>query len=239
MSLQPHPTAGRFRLPHDGRQLLRPLAISLLIHSLVWWQAPGLLPLTAAHTARNSDLRASLQAGPAVAPPPPEQRPSTPPEPPAAAPIRQPKERSYAPAPPEPAPPSEAAAEPVKEQAGPEILPTTPIEPRRTGIDLAGLRQYHLALGQKARQFRRYPQAAREAGWQGRVAMRLAVSETGAPIGISLLRSSNFPIIDQAALEMMFLASGHTEVPESLRGRAFTIDLAVDFNPEDAAALPP
>lgn len=234
MSLQSHPAAKQFRLPDDGRQLLRPLSISLLIHALVWWQAPGLLPLTAAPTARNSDLRASLQTGPVVVPPPLEQRPSSPSEPPAAAPLRQPKERSYAPASPEPAPPSAVAAEPVNEQAGPEVLPTTPIEPLRTGIDVAGLRQYHLALGQKARQFRRYPQAAREAGWQGRVALRLAVSETGAPIGVSLLQSSNFPVIDQAALEMMFLASGHTEVPESLRGRAFTIDLAVDFNPDDA-----
>ncbi|WP_265942735.1 energy transducer TonB [Dechloromonas sp. A34] len=96
------------------------------------------------------------------------------------------------------------------------------------------MRQYHLALGQKAKQFRRYPPAAREAGWQGRVAMRLAVSESGAPIGISLLGSSNFPDLDQAALEIMYLAAGHTEVPESLRGRAFTIDLAVDFHPDDA-----
>lgn len=234
MSLQRHPVARRFHLFPDGRQLLWPLSISLLIHALVWWQAPGPLPLTAAPTTRNSDLRASLQAGPVVEPPPLEQRAGSPTEPPAAAPVRQPKERSYAPRPPEPVPPSAAAAEPVQEQAGPEVLPSTPIEPLRTGIDVVGLRQYHLALGRKARQFRRYPQAAREAGWQGRVALRLAVSETGAPIGISLLRSSNFPLIDQAALEMMFLASGHTEVPESLRGRAFTIDLAVDFNPEDA-----
>ncbi|HJV93043.1 MAG TPA: TonB family protein [Azonexus sp.] len=230
MSPQPHPGAGRIRLLNDLRRLLRPLGISVVIHALIFWQAPGLLLSPASPAARHGDLRASLQQPPAAAPvvapraEPPALRPSQPAE---TAPARQPEERRYAPTP--PAPPSA----PASEQAAPDSQPATPVEPVRNGIDVAGLRQYHLALGQKARQFRRYPPAAREAGWQGRVAMRLAISESGAPIGITLLGSSNYPILDQAALEMMFLAAGHTEVPESLRGRAFTIDLAVDFKPDD------
>ncbi|MBI2277888.1 MAG: TonB family protein [Dechloromonas sp.] len=223
MSPQPHSGAGRIRLLNDLRQLLRPLTVSLVIHALIFWQAPGLLLSPESPAARRGDLRASLQQTPPVEPPPP-----SPSEPAETAPARQPEERSYAPTP--PAPPSE----PVVDPAAPDALPATPVEPLRSGIDVAGLRQYHLALGQKAKQFRRYPPTAREAGWQGRVAMRLAISESGAPIGISLLGSSNFPVLDQAALEMMYLAAGHTEVPESLRGRAFTIDLAVDFKPDDA-----
>lgn len=231
MSPQPHSGAGRVRLLNDLRRLLRPLTVSLVIHAVIFWQAPGLLLSPESPAARHGDLRASLQqpaaAAPVVAPraEPPAPSPSQPAE---TAPARQPEERSYAPTP--PAPPSE----PASQQAAPDSPPATPLEPLRTGIDVAGLRQYHLALGQKAKQFRRYPEAAREAGWQGRVAMRLAISESGAPIGISLLGSSNFPVLDQAALEMMFLAASHTEVPESLRGRAFTIDLAVDFHPDDA-----
>ena len=53
-------------------------------------------------------------------------------------------------------------------------------------------------------------------------------------LGISLLDSSSFAILDQAAIDMMLLAASHTEVPESLRGRAFSIDLAIDYNPDDA-----
>lgn len=227
MSPQPHPGAGRVRLRHDLRQLLRPLTVSLLIHALIFWQAPGLLLSPESPAARHGDLRASLQQTPPVVAPRAEPPPPSPSQPAETAPARQPEERSYAPTP--PAPPSE----PAGEQAAPDAQPATPVEPLRSGIDVAGLRQYHLALGQKAKQFRRYPPAAREAGWQGRVAMRLAISESGAPIGITLLGSSNFPVLDQAALEMMFLAAGHTEVPESLRGRAFTIDLAVDFKPDD------
>lgn len=103
----------------------------------------------------------------------------------------------------------------------------------RPAIDIAGLREYHMALGRMTRQFRNYPPAARDAGAQGRVAMRLIVSENGIPIGLSLLASSGFPLLDQAALEMIQLAAGHTQVPDSLRGRTFNIDLAIDFNPAD------
>jgi protein TonB len=233
MSLPTHPGVepGHFFL--DGRPLLRPLAISLAIHALAWWQAPGLLLSPESPAARGSDLRASLQRAPSHAPAI-DQAPVTPPEPAEAMPVRQPEERTYARTPPEPLPQDEPAARSANEPVMPDVQPDSPIEPLRTGIDLAGLRQYHLALGQKAKQFRRYPQAALEAGWQGRVAMRLSISEAGLPVGVSLLGSSNFPVIDQAALEMMYLAAGHAEVPESLRGRAFTIDLAVDFHPDDA-----
>lgn len=229
MSPQSYPGPTLNQLLHDLRHLLRPLAISLVVHAIVFWQAPGLLLSPESPGKRHGDMRARLQqqapvSAPLAEAPPPS--PSEPAEP--AAPARQPEERSYAPTPPAPAP-----SEPANESAAPENQAASPVEPTNTGIDVAGLRQYHLALGQKARQFRRYPPEAREAGGQGRVAMRLAISETGTPISIKLLGSSNLPVLDQAALEMMFLAASHTEVPESLRGRAFTIDLAVDFNPND------
>ena len=127
----------------------------------------------------------------------------------------------------------EIAKSPPEREYG-EVQPNLPIEPVRNSIDLAGLRQYHLALGRKAQQFRRYPEEARSAGSRGRVTMRLVVSETGSPLGISLLGSSGFPVLDRAALEMMLLSASHTEVPESLRGRSFNIDLAIDYNPDDA-----
>lgn len=93
-----------------------------------------------------------------------------------------------------------------------------------------GLRQYHMALGRMAARFKRYPARAREAGWEGRVPLRVTVSEAGVPVGVVITGSSGFPVLDEAALEMMRLAAGHTPVPESLRGRSFAIDLAVDYS---------
>ena len=147
-------------------------------------------------------------------------------------PLRQPETREYSPPVKQPEP--EAGGESPPEEDRPEPLPNQPVEPMQTGVDIAGLRQYHMALGQQARQFRRYPEEARKAGWQGRVTMRLTIAENGSPLGIRLLDSSRFAILDQAAIEMMLLAASHTEVPESLRGRVFSIDLAIDYNPDDA-----
>lgn len=78
-------------------------------------------------------------------------------------------------------------------------------------------------------------QQAREAGWQGRIIMRLHVAANGVPAGLCLIGDSGYLILDQAALDMMRLAAGHTPVPVSLHGQDFIIDLAVDYKLDDPA----
>lgn len=222
--------AERSLLPPEARRLIPPLTISLVLHALAFSPAPGVLPSPDSVAVRQSDLHANLHRAPVALP---IEEPSfIPAVPRGKAPMRQPETRIHSRPVSRPAP--QTVPESPVEQVHPAGQPDRAIEPMRTGIDVAGLRQYHLALGQKARQFRRFPEEARVAGYKGRVTMRLAVSETGRPLGISLLDSSSFRILDQAALDMMTLAASHTEIPDSLRGRAFTIDLAVDYNPEDA-----
>jgi periplasmic protein TonB len=99
-----------------------------------------------------------------------------------------------------------------------------------TGVDLDGLRQYRVALGVQAARFKRYPPRARESGWEGRVRLRLDVSESGAVLNVSLLRSSGHVLLDEAAVEMLHQAATRTVVPETLRGRAFVVDSAVDYS---------
>jgi len=223
--------AGLGLLLNDAHRLIRPLTISLLLHALIFWTAPGALPSPESSATRRNDLHANLHRPPAAAEP--IEKPQFSPAPSTeTTQARQPETREYSP-PDRQTTPEAGAASPM-EQDRPEARPNLPVEPMQSGVDIAGLQQYHLALGQQARQFRRYPEEARKAGWKGRVTMRLVVSATGAPLGISLLDSSSFPILDQAAIDMMLLAASHTEVPESLRGRAFSIDLAIDYNPDDA-----
>jgi protein TonB len=214
----------------DARRLILPLGASLMLHAFILWSGRELSPTPGASAARQHNLRASMQQTPAAAPtethlittiPSSENTPRRAPEKPVNAPPDKPRASD------------EITKSPPEREYG-EIQPNLPIEPVRNSIDLAGLRQYHLALGRKAQQFRRYPEEARAAGSRGRVTMRLVVSETGSPLGISLLGSSGFPVLDRAALEMMLLSASHTEVPESLRGRSFNIDLAIDYNPDDA-----
>lgn len=209
-----------------GRALLG----SLLLHGLILLPQTGLAPHRQANTG-GSQVQARLKAT-AELPASDSSAPSpTVAEQPA---VKQPEERQY------PAPVAQPAASTGQTGPTPNDTPAEPpppnipvIDPINKGVDLAGLRAYHLALGRMAGQFRRYPLAAREAGQQGRVAMRLAVGENGLPIGISLLGSSQHPELDQAALDMLRLTAAHTPVPESLRGQHFTIDLAIDFKPDD------
>ena len=213
----------------DVRAMYFPLGLSLALHALIFWSAHELVPSPDAPAAQQHDLRASLQKMPSAAP---IEKPVFDPDSSSRiAPERQPEKPAKA-QPEKPRAIDGIAKGPLEREYA--EAPSTPrIEPIRSGIDLVGLRQYHLALGKKARQFRRYPEEARAAGWRGRVTMRLVVSETGYPLGISLLDSSGFPVLDRTALEMMLLSASHTEVPESLRGRTFNIDLAIDYSPDD------
>ena len=186
----------------DARRLILPLGASLMLHAFILWSGRELSPTPGASAARQHNLRASMQQTPAAAP---TEIPLSPASSFENAPRRAPEKPVNAP-PDKPRASDEIAKSPPEREYG-EVQPNLPIEPVRNSIDLAGLRQYHLALGRKAQQF---------------------------PLGISLLGSSGFPVLDRAALEMMLLSASHTEVPESLRGRSFNIDLAIDYNPDDA-----
>ncbi|MGE5492010.1 MAG: energy transducer TonB [Actinomycetota bacterium] len=227
------------------RRLGWAVAASLVAHGLALspaWNPPA--------TLSGSPLKASLRH-PATAPASAPTALETPAReravaPPVSSPLPAPPERIYdktvaaAPAASAPAAsttPAEATAAATPSAPAAASAATAPETPAaqapRPTVDLNGLRQYNLALGRVAARFKRYPAVAREAGWEGRVALRLVISEAGMPISLTLIGSSGFPILDQAALEMMRLAASHTPVPDSLRGRAFSIDLAVDYSLKD------
>ncbi|HEY6898446.1 MAG TPA: energy transducer TonB [Rhodocyclaceae bacterium] len=188
-------------------RLLGALAISLAAHSLLFLSQPGPTP------AGSPGLRAQLHKATASSSATPD---SAAPSIEGSKPV-EPVERSYPQTPP--------AGSSDQAGAGDSLRP---------GIDLAGLRQYHAALSQVVARFYRYPPEARAAGWEGRVPLRLAISAAGLPENISLIGSSGHEALDQAALETLRMAAGHTPVPDILRGQSFSIDLAVDFNLKDA-----
>ncbi|MBU3698013.1 energy transducer TonB [Dechloromonas sp.] len=118
-----------------------------------------------------------------------------------------------------------------RQASRPPLPPAAPDVVR--AIDPSGLRAYHLALGRGARPFKTYPPGLREAGVRGRVAIRVTVNQDGQTVALRLIGSSGHSELDEAAMTMMQLAASHTRVPDSLLGQTFSIDLAVDFSPED------
>jgi protein TonB len=95
-----------------------------------------------------------------------------------------------------------------------------------------GLRRYRLSLATQARRFKRYPAQALTAGWSGTAEIRLAVASDGQGEA-TLLRSSGYAVLDRAAQTMIEQSAQHTPVPETLRGKAFSVVLPVLFDIND------
>ena len=58
--------------------------------------------------------------------------------------------------------------------------------------------------------------------------LRLAVPAAGPP-AVSLLAGSGHAALDRAALDMMSRATAATALPGALHGRAFTTDIALEY----------
>ena len=96
-------------------------------------------------------------------------------------------------------------------------------------ISLDGVRQYRLNLAREARRFKRYPELARERGWEGVVVVVVNTVAGAATPLVSLSQSSGFEQLDLAALELLEMAVESAVLPESLRGRQFGLTLPVDY----------
>jgi periplasmic protein TonB len=97
------------------------------------------------------------------------------------------------------------------------------------GVDPDGLRNYRLALAREARRYKRYPPQAIEAGWAGTVELRVSVRIGNATQTAELTKASGYPVLDEAALEMVRRALPATPLPAALQGQTFAIGLPVVF----------
>ena len=214
------------RISFVSQPMVRALALSLAAHIILLR-----VDLGDPATPGSSAVRAQLRAMPRAEPQPALTPPVTDTVADAA---REPPERSYPTAQPSAAGTATAAAPgDATVSTPPGADEPLPVQAMKAGIDFAGLREYHVALGRTAARFRNYPPRARAAGWEGRVPMRLTISAAGIATGLVLIGTSSHTILDEAALEMMRMAASHTSIPESLRGHEFSIDLAVDYNLAD------
>lgn len=101
------------------------------------------------------------------------------------------------------------------------------------GLDADSLRQYRFSLVSAARRFKRYPPLAIERGESGRAEVRLGVAANGSSLAPQISTSSGFPLLDQAALDMVARAAQATSVPAGLQGSAFAVTLPVEFDLEE------
>ena len=128
-------------------------------------------------------------------PPPPvalaEPTPQPLPKPPPAKPMPPRRHAAAPPRPVAPAPTQPAPNPPADQQVAtltPPALPAAPILPPQPISGLASNRKPD------------YPMAAKERGQQGRVVLRVEVSAAGKPLGVTVLSTSGYPLLDKAAL---------------------------------------
>lgn len=209
----------------SDRTLAAAFAASLLLHALLLWPAP--LPRAGGAPA---PIAASLRAAVSRAAPPAVPAPSTPSgtdEAPAAMTGADPA-----------APPARKKHQAHKEGGG--TRPTATHRGREGTaasvagpLDADGLRRYVVALAAAARGDGHYPALAVERGWSGTVEVRVEVAESGRP-RLSLARSSGHELLDRQALALLARAAAATPAPASLQGRAFSVNVPVAFEAQEA-----
>ena len=98
--------------------------------------------------------------------------------------------------------------------------------------DPRSVRDYRAQLLGAAGRFKRYPQEARENNWTGDVVVGVAVRAGGAA-QVGLRRSSGHAVLDEQALDMFRQAAREVPVPETLRGREFSLEVRAVYGLED------
>jgi protein TonB len=141
-------------------------------------------------------------------------------------------------APPQPAPPV-AEAPPAQSAStapapSPAIsAPPSPV-PSAGDFDAGALARYRIEVAGLAGKLKRYPRAAIDNNWAGRVVVAVTVRANGVA-SYSVRVGSGYKILDQQALDMISKAQARAELPAALRGREFTFEIPVDFDLKDAS----
>ena len=206
---------GEYR-PVSRLALGRALVVSLLLHFLLLVPEPASVRLWSA--AGRPGLQATLNATPlpssSLAPTP---APPVAPLLPGAGPVMAAQND----------PVSSASVD--RPGSGGNVTPGT--ETSDGAVDAESLRGYRMALALQARRYWRYPEAARQAGWQGMVELRVMVLPSGGT-SVAIVRGSGYGSLDDAALATVRQPAMAAELPASLRGSHFSFVVPVSFSRE-------
>ena len=233
------------------RLLALAVVTSLVLHALLLLALPLLKD---AQRRLPVKLTARLAKPPEPAPqkaeaPPPQQQPQLQPRPPAPRPPPSPKAEpqrapvdtpimSVAPTSkaPEPAftvPAPAVAPAPVVQQAAPARTESQAAVPASSGQDAGTIAQFRLELMDLARRYKKYPRVAQDNNWEGRVELRIAIGEDGAISSLTVKKGAGRAVLDEEAQAMIRTAKSKAVIPPALRGKAFVLEIPVDFALKD------
>jgi protein TonB len=220
------------------RLLALALLGSLVLHALMLFflstfrefiqmRAPSSPPLTA-HLAKPKPPPEPPKVEPPLLPRLPLARPAAKPQPVAA------------PAPVAPSP--VLSIEPSKQAAEPAFtVPAAPAQPvaradnaqpslaPASGPDPEAIKRFGIELREIASRYKRYPRVAQDNNWEGRVELRITFAANGALASVAVKKSAGRAILDEEAQAMIRSAQPQATIPPALRGKAFVLEIEVDF----------
>ena len=79
-----------------------------------------------------------------------------------------------------------------------------------------------------------YPSYAQKREWTGQVGLRADFSEQGDLVEVKVLRSSNYPLLDEAAVETLRKAQADIAMPPRLLGQRFSIEQTMIYELDGA-----
>lgn len=218
--------------------LVSALAVSLLLHLLLLWPEPAFRhggthsrPLAATLRTAATDpgviLRTrNARTDPDHVPEAPAKQRETPPRQSAAPVIDSPVDSTAQM--PRRSPAVSAVPDGRIAAAGmPEPAPAAD----ETALDADGVREYRLALATQARRYRNAVPGLPDIAAAGRVEVRVAVTAGGVSPDVQLARSSGLERVDELALDLMRKAAPTAVVPQTLRQRAFAVNLLMEISP--------
>lgn len=240
--------AGAFGLGADERRtrlLGLALLASLALHALI------LLYLSVFRDSMQARVDPPPLTAHLAKPVPPKLAPPEPPrlEPPPQLAAPRPLARASRPAPAPMAPATPVlSVEPAQQKlesapvvaAAPPQAPAPPqaiarVEPTpATGPDPGSVARFRLELMDIARRYKRYPRIAQDNNWEGRVELRIVFAENGAMTALTVKKSAGRAVLDEEAQAMIRSAQPQVALPPLLRGKAFTLEIPVEFSLQDA-----
>ena len=107
--------------------------------------------------------------------------------------------------------------------------PVAPQAQAASGPDPGTVAQFRLELMDIARRYKKYPRIAQDNSWEGRVELRIVIGEDGAIASLSVKKGAGRAVLDDEAQAMIRTAKSKAAIPPGLRGKAFTLEIPVDF----------
>lgn len=133
-----------------------------------------------------------------------------------------------------PSPPPVITAAPKVEEQPAFTAPPPPPEPPKpvgpTDVDIENARKaYGNSWSREIAKYKRYPRIAQMRGWEGSVRLLLQIDGDGKIVSVTLAEASDREAFNTEALEMVKRIVQPPPIPETLRGRSFSVIVPVVF----------